>query len=292
MREWLRRIGVGVLVLLALVLAAGSAAFAIGTARIDDVPEVDTHAFDASTGDATSGAELVRVFGCIDCHGGKLEGRMLVDATPMGRVAAPNLTPGRAGGPLTDEQWERAIRHGVGADGRALFILPSNDYVWLSDRDVADLIAYLRTVPAVPDTLPPRGFGPLGRTLVGLGMIDFAPDLMPPDARHLDAPARAATPEYGFYLTRLCAGCHGRNLAGGPMPMPGSPLAANLTPAGNLARWTYEDFERTLRTGVTPEGKSLDPMFMPWPSIGQSDDTALRAMWAYLKTLEPVATEE
>lgn len=290
MSVWLRRIGLGLLGLILILAVAAGAVYAIGTARINDEPQVDAHAFDASAGDVAQGERLARSLGCAECHGERLGGRMLIDAAPMGRVPAPNLTPGRRGGALTDEQWEVAIRHGVGADGRALFIMPSNDYVWLGDRDLADLVAYLKTIPSVPDTLPARTFGPVGRALVGVGMIDFATDMMPEDARHLDTPPRAPTPEYGFYLTRLCAGCHGRDLAGAKLPMPGAPIAPNLTPAGNLGRWSYEQFAHTLRTGTTPEGKALDPQLMPWKSIGQAGDTELQAMWAYLQTLEPRPT--
>lgn len=64
--------------------------------------------------------------------------------------------------------------------------------------------------------------------------------------------------------------------------------AANLTPAGNLGHWTYEGFATALRTGITPDGKVLDPAVMPWPMALEMTDTELEALWLYIRSLPPV----
>lgn len=287
MKTWVRRTGIVVGALFAVVVLALSAVYAVSSSRLNEDHAATAHAFDPASGDIVEGRHLAAAYGCQDCHGENLAGTLLVDAMPFARIPAPNLTAGRAGGALTDEQWELGVRHGIGSDGRALVIMPSPEYVYLSDSDLADLVAYARTLPAVSDTLSVREFGPIGRTMVALGKMPTALDLMPADARHFSALEKAPTREFGEYLTRLCTGCHGANLAGAQPPDPAAPPAPNLTPAGNLANWTFDQFDTTLRTGQTPDGRALNPQFMPWTAIGKLKDAEMRAIWAYLTSLEP-----
>jgi hypothetical protein len=65
----------------------------------------------------------------------------------------------------------------------------------------------------------------------------------------------------------------------------------SLTPAGNLADWSEADFIRTLRTGITPNGRELDPELMPWSTVGRLSDDEAKAIWLYLQSLPPVETE-
>ncbi len=74
------------------------------------------------------------------------------------------------------------------------------------------------------------------------------------------------------------------NFAGGTEPGQG----LNLTPGGDLAKWSEEDFLKTVHTGVTPSGKKLDPALMPWQSMGKMTDDELKAIWLYLQSLPPV----
>ena len=62
---------------------------------------------------------------------------------------SPNITPGGVVAKYSDVDWVRAIRHGVRPDGRALFVMPSEDYNRFTDADVAALIAFARTLPPV-----------------------------------------------------------------------------------------------------------------------------------------------
>jgi hypothetical protein len=57
-----------------------------------------------------------------------------------GRIVAPNLTPDKetGAGTWTDDMFTRALREGIGHDGRALFpLMPYVNFRKLSDEDVA-----------------------------------------------------------------------------------------------------------------------------------------------------------
>jgi hypothetical protein len=90
--------------------------------------------------DLERGEYLVKsVSACMDCHGENLQGKPFLDEQPIGYISAPNLTRG-AGGVgewYTLEDWARAIRHGVGGDGRVMGGMPSDSYAHLSDEDLA-----------------------------------------------------------------------------------------------------------------------------------------------------------
>jgi mono/diheme cytochrome c family protein len=93
------------------------------------------------------------------------------------------------------------------------------------------------------------------------------------------------TVEYGVYLSRTCALCHGPNFNGQTVVLDGPPiLTPNLTPGGELGFWSEEDFIVTLQTGVTPDGKQLRSE-MPWKYLGQMTDDELKAVWMYLQSL-------
>ncbi|MDX1435223.1 MAG: hypothetical protein R3335_00335, partial [Anaerolineales bacterium] len=69
---------------------------------------------------------------------------------------------------------------------------------------------------------------------------------------------------------------------------PEDPPAMNLTPAGELSVWSFDDFLTAMRTGLTPSGRQLDDNFMPYKSIfGEMTDEEWEAIWLYLQTLEP-----
>ncbi len=97
---------------------------------------------------------------------------------------------------------------------------------------------------------------------------------------------------YGRYLADIsgCRGCHGQYLSGGRViGPPGTPMASNLTPAGNTRQWTEAAFIRTLRTGKRPNGEPIND-FMPWQLAGRMSDEELHAIWLYLKSVPPRET--
>lgn len=239
------------------------------------------------------GKHIAETRGCAECHGKDFAGAKVIEDGAMGRVYGANLTRGAGSrtGSFKDEDWVRAIRHGVGPDNGALFLMPAEEYSHFSDEDLGALIAYLKTVPAVNRERTPIELGPVARILVTLGKIKLPADQID----HANLRPASVTPgvtvEYGRYVAAGCLGCHGPNYSGGKIDVgpPNWPQAANLTPHadGRLARWSEDDFLKVMRTAKRPDGSQLDPV-MPLV-FGQMNDTELKALWAFFKTLPPVA---
>lgn len=238
------------------------------------------------------GRHLASTRGCFDCHGADLAGAKVMDDLAMGRVYGPNLTRGRGGLPATfsDADYERTIRHGVAPDGRGLFVMPSDDYAHFTEEDMADLIAYVKSVPAVDRESIPLRIGPVSRALLATGKMRLAADEIDHATLKPDVVQRGETVAYGRYVAVSCRGCHGSNYSGGKIDIgpPGWPHAANLTPAGRLAGWSEADFIATLRTGHRPDGTELSPV-MP-RNFGKMDDIELKAVFGFLRTLPSAAT--
>jgi len=232
------------------------------------------------------GQHLVEI-GCTDCHGADLSGKAVINEAPVASIFASNLTAGQGGigESYSDVDWIRAIRHGVGPDGKPLLVMPSQVYYYYSDDDVAAIVAYAKSVAPVNNELPPRQLGPVGRTLFTAGMLPApAAELVDHTASRPPAPEPGVTAAYGEYIAgRGCADCHGANFAGSSVP--GGLPAPNLTPAGNLANWSEDDFIATIRSGFTPEGHQLDSKEMPWPTYSLMTDEELQAVWLFLQEL-------
>ncbi|HEX8386353.1 MAG TPA: c-type cytochrome, partial [Rubricoccaceae bacterium] len=235
------------------------------------------------------GAHLAAINGCRDCHGADLGGQVFVDAPPF-RATASNLTRGEGGvgGRYTDADWDRAVRHGVKPDGRAVLVMPSAGFHNLADADAADLIAYIKSLDPVDRALPPSEVRPLGRVLAA-GPLDVSFEVNEAPAR-ASAPPAGPTAAYGAYLASItCAYCHGSDLRGAQPPNPDSPPAPDLAAAG---AWTYPQFVRALRTGVRPAGATLDPHIMPWTLTAAMTDDELAALYAYFGTFQGAARSQ
>lgn len=244
---------------------------------------------DGSPEQVERGRHLATSRGCGDCHGADLSGNVMIDGQPFGRLVASNLTPGGMGRHYDATTFEHAIRHGIAFDGTPLVVMPAQDYIGLSDADVAALVAYLQSLPPVREKRPETALGPLPRVLFALGKMPLLPALAIDHAKvgPAEAPPEAVTPEFGRYVAQTCVGCHGAGLSGGRVPgtPPSFPAARNITPdASGLGKWTEADFVRAMREGKRPDGSAIDP-FMPWKSFASMTDTELGALWAYLQTV-------
>lgn len=242
------------------------------------------------------GRHLVNArYACIACHDANFGGGVMVDAFPIGSFLAPNVTlgTGTRTKDYTPRDWDRIVRHGVLPDGRPA-VMPSEDFQLMSDQELSDMVAYVRSLPAVDKTVAPSSFGPLGKFLAATGQMHFSASVIPNhDAPHrvLPPPAEVSV-EFGKHLAGVCTGCHKPDFSGGPITGgdPGWPPARNLTPdATGLAGWTYEQFDTAIRTGRRPDGTGLRlPMVLVLPFMNNATDTERRALWAYLQTLPPV----
>jgi len=232
------------------------------------------------------------VYACLECHGDDFAGGTMIDDGAIGSILGPNLTSG-AGGVVAEYKvadWDRAVRHGIRPDGTAL-AMPSEDFQRMSDRELSDIIAYIRSVAPVDAEVPPVSLGPIGTFLVALGELRLSADHIDHDYAHPEyPPAEAPTAEYGEHLIAICRGCHGSELAGGPV-VGGDP---DWPPAGNLTAlqsWEYEDFVTAMRELELPDGRTMGkPMSQLQRFARNMKDVELEAMWVYLETLEALPT--
>jgi mono/diheme cytochrome c family protein len=234
------------------------------------------------------GRHIFETRGCADCHGLRGEGRVVMDVPPV-RMVASNLTSGGVGGRYHREAIARAVRHGVGHDGRPLRLMPAIDYAEMSDGDVAALADFLATLPSVDHDPGQTQIRWLGRLLYLAGQIDLVP------AEHVDhapraraAPAVAMNADYGGYLAHTCRGCHGADYRG--QRVPGTP--PELPPASDLTAldtWRDQDFLRVMREGIRPDGRVLHPL-MPWQAFRTMTDEELGALWLYFDSLSGAPT--
>jgi mono/diheme cytochrome c family protein len=238
---------------------------------------------------AERGRELAQgVALCAFCHGGDLAGRVAVDDPWIGRLYAPNLTP--SGGRIrSDAEIEWAVRHGVRRDGRSLWLMPSEHLRALSDRQVADLIAYLRQLPPAGSPTPARRMGPLTRVVLLAGL---APELLAAERVGCGGTAsdeEAGASSRGAALVEIgsCRVCHRADLRGGlhPLSLPDEPPPPDLSRFGQLADWSEQDFRRAMHSGRTPGGRVLDARYMPWPHYAALDEAELGAIWRYLRSI-------
>lgn len=296
-RKILKWLGIGLFVIVALLLIAGVVLTIRGSQMVAAAYTIEAAELTITNDEASraEGERLVAIRACKNCHGDDLDGGLLFENPLFGTFYAANLTGGQnsATANYTPTDWDRAIRHGVGPNGKGLWAMPSFEYYGISDEDLALMIAYLESLPKVDQSAPYPEQGPklMARILLATGQV---PLISATQIDHTVRPPATITEvvsaEYGEYLATTCTGCHKPDFSGGASigSDPANPAPANLTPAGHLANWTQEDFINTLRTGVTPEGKTLDAEFMPWPITARMTDDELAAIWLYLNTLPAV----
>jgi mono/diheme cytochrome c family protein len=281
---------------------------------------------------------------CFDCHseveatsrplrvvdGKKGAGRVNPVNTVTGvQAIAPNITPDpeTGAGRWTDEQFERAIRRGIGIDGRTL--APNMPYAFfnaMTDEDVASVVVYLRSIPAVRNKLPQMKMTPevaaVTAPLPLAGQPGPARLTNPlPTPRFLLArersPRRPAAAQRGAYLVAiaLCVGCHSPSRAGATPATPRTRIAgmefsgggnfnprikpqdapatyriasSNLTPdPSGIPYYDESVFIKTIRTGAVNGVRQLDTV-MPWSWFRNMTDSDLKDIFAFLQGLTPV----
>ncbi len=301
-------------ILLALVcLLALVITFTIGWRPIlgPKTRELTNRRFDSTPARLARGEYLVRsTLGCLECHSEhnwKAEGAPFIagkegagQVFPLeglpGRMVPSNLTPDpeTGAGQWTDDQLARAIREGVGHDGRALFpLMPYENYRHLPDEDLASVIVFLRSLPPARNPLPKTEIIFPVKYLIRSVPQPITAPVAPPD---LSTPERR-----GQYLVTLggCADCHTPSVRGNPVPGKdfaggqvftgpwGTVTSANITPDPSGISY----YDETLFIGAMRKGqvgaRSLNP-FMPWHLYGNMTDDDLKAIFAYLRTLKPV----
>jgi mono/diheme cytochrome c family protein len=233
--------------------------------------------------------------------GGSVFPNVSLDLQKPNRVVAPNISPDPeyGAGNWSDAVFVRALRQGIGHDGRTLYpLMPYFYFRNLSDEDLASVIVYERSAAPVHIKRPKtyltedlkKAFQPL------------------PPVQHVPEPDHSDRVQYGKYLVVAghCDSCHtATDAKGAPFPemafAGGAPLigtweggkqiktvnALNLTP--DPAGISY--FDEAMFIGVIRNGGfKTRPLsnIMPWAFFRNLTDDDLKAIFAYLRTLKPV----
>ena len=260
-------------------------------------------------GDAKQGQYLVTAGGCIGCHTDTKEGAVPFAGgralkTPFGTFFGPNITPDpQAGiGRWSESDFLRAMRHGERPDGANYFpAFPYPSFTKISDQDLRDIWAYLRTLPPSARASQEHDLGFFFRwrpLLTVWKRLFFTSGAFVPDTR--------ATPEVnrGAYLTQAlghCGECHTpRNFLGGPILSrylaggkgPEGKTIPNLTPT-RLKKQSDIELKDFLTLGTTADGD------VPAEAMGEviRNTTSkllpadLKALISYLRSLVPIPSE-
>ena len=261
-------------------------------------------------GDAKRGQYLVKAGGCLACHTEEKKdavpfagGRAL--KTPFGTFYGPNITPHpEAGiGRWTEADFIRAMRLGVRPDGADFFpAFPYPSFTKITDADLRDLWAFLRSLPPSPRANHPHElhFPFSSRLLVAQWKrLYFKPGPFASD------PRRSAIVNRGAYLVEAlghCGECHTpRNFLGAPKrdrflagskSGPDGKGVPNLTPT-KLKKWDDGELKDFLQTGMTPDGdvaaETMGEVVRNTTSQLTPEDLA--ALIAYLRSLPPLPDE-
>jgi len=284
-------------ILLALSLLGALGLYGLGQMRLKKVYTVPEQRLVIPKDEASlmEGQRIFRYRGCEACHGENLQGLVYMDNPALGQVITPNLTSGAGGigAERTDSNLVSAIRHGIRPDGTPLLFMPSTEFYYLSDGDLAKTLAYIRSVQPVDNSMPPSKLSFTGFIVMNvIKGITFLPvELIPHDTPPPKVPEPGVTSLYGQYLSLSCLVCHGINLSGGEIPgFPAEwPAAPNLTsgPGSRLPAWGDVGFIELIRIGKK-HGRMIHSGYMPWKSYRYMTDEELRAVYAYLMSLPPV----
>lgn len=135
----------------------------------------------------------------------------------MGKWIAPNIKRGGVTKSYRPSDCARLIRHGVKPNGLPA-LMPSQDFTWLSDQEVSDIVLYLQSLPPVDRVMPESELGAIYSMLIATRQIPIAAETLDHTAaRAKTPPALEPTTELGKHLATTCVGCHGPRLAGGPI---------------------------------------------------------------------------
>jgi mono/diheme cytochrome c family protein len=218
---------------------------------------------------------------------------------------AKNITPFGISD-YTDGELYRLITTGVTNEGRAMFpLMPYIYYGKMDPEDIYDIIAYVRSIPSVESEFPEAE-------------IDFPVNLilktMPHDPMMEKRPDTSDQVAYGAYLVNAasCAECHtpfeggaivaGKEFSGGrsfPFPDGSVVTSANITQDSEtgIGNWTEEAFLARF-TQYADSGyvaPNVNPgefnSIMPWTMYGGMKESDLKAIYAYLKTVQPIPNQ-
>ncbi len=252
------------------------------------------------------GEYIARLSDCTACHtaqGGKPFAGGYALQTPFGKILSSNITsdPETGIGGWTQEQFDRAVRHGIGKHGYMYAAMPYTAYARLTDEDLTDLWTYIRSLPPekhqVTENQLPFPYNQRW-ALAGWNLLFFKDGVFRHDPQASDSVNR------GNYLVNgpgHCASCHtAKNMLGGDSSayLEGASLqgwfAPDLTanPHTGLGRWSPEDIVSYLHSGSNRITSSSGPMTEAIENSTQyMTNNDLHAIADYLRSLPPSRTQ-
>jgi mono/diheme cytochrome c family protein len=295
----------------ALVLLAIAAAAVFFWLTIPERVPADLLA-DIENGDATRGERVFYAGGCTSCHaapGAKGDDRRKLAGglglkTPFGTFHAPNISPDPANGigQWSGADFANAMLAGVSPRGSHYYpAFPYSSYVRMTAADVADLWAYMKTLPAAaePNRAHELPFPFNVRRGLGLWKLLFLNDA--PIATIDESNPKLVRGRYLVEGPGHCGECHtprnwmggmdlARWLAGGPAPE-GNGRIPNITPHDTgIGGWSEADIAYALESGFTPEfdsfGGAMADVQQNTARLPAEDREAIAA---YLKAIPAVA---
>jgi mono/diheme cytochrome c family protein len=313
MRIRAKTVVLGLLALLVVVVLGGITAIGWQIILGPSARAVTDRKFDVTDARLARGKYLVEgPAHCFECHTehdmsnpeypiveSKRGAGWVMPIPELNSPASKNITSDKETGVgnWTDDEIARAIREGIRKDGTALFpIMPYPYFAKLDDEDLASIVVFIRSLPAVRNQVPVRNLPfPLEH------IVKTIPKpITTPQPSH---PASTAA-DRGNYLVTIasCGECHtpadqgqplpGMEFAGGGLfndPGQGGKavFSMNITPdASGIAHYDEALLMNTLRTGQV-SGRMLNHI-MPFNSFKNMTDGDISDIFAYLKTLKPV----
>jgi mono/diheme cytochrome c family protein len=228
-------------------------------------------------GDPVEGLRVATRVGCLGCHGADGGGRKLWAEPGKFQLYSANLTEKRA--LYDDAGLEALLRQGRTHDGHVPFGMPVLMYQHLSDREVRDITAWLRTMPAVanPD-LKQSWFADDVARQIRAGTHPYSEDMRPDPGNRPPAEPPAEPLALGRHLAMTsCPECHGRDLNG---------FGGDEAPPLVVAKaYSAEQFARLMQTGIT--ASSMESASGLMTSVGRDrlsvlTENEVRALKQYL----------
>ena len=270
-----RGTAIGAVVLAAGVLIAGAAAILyFGSAwKLRQLPSVPATVSVPTGGDALEGARLAAIMGCPSCHGPDMAGvTNCYEEAGRFRFNCPNVIEAR--NRYSDRDLVILLRHGRKLDGALVDFMPWGMYAHLTERDLANVIAFVRAAPAVEKPLQPKTeYTWATRWEILRGEYPYVNDPADYDTR-----PREGAVERGRYLASIaCPECHAPDLNGYPGDTAPNLLIAKAYPP--------EAFARLMRTGMTLAGTESPTGLMSREArhrFAHFSDDEIAALKAYL----------
>jgi mono/diheme cytochrome c family protein len=257
------------------------------------------------------GKYLATIAGCGGCHtplgpngapdaSKAFSGGQEFDLGPLGKLLTPNLTSDKETGlgDWTDDEIKLAIRSGVRPDGGHMFpVMPYVTYSTMAEADLDAIVAFLRTLPPVTNSVPFKQLLPneaLPQVSIQTGIV--APD--PADT--------AARGKYLLNSVIACTDCHTpvdeqtgapirEKYFGGGQPYEGPwgiVYAGNITPdkETGIGNWSDDQIKRVFREGVRIDGRRV--VLMSWQEFSVLTDDDLNAVVYYLRNDVPAVKNQ